>query len=444
VRSGRSITAALAVGLAFVCAAPAAAAPVGLDASYGSGGMVQLAPPLPSGLFPVTYPLIEAVFARDGSAYAAEAVSTCEFEYSVGPCQQGFRLFHYGTDGAVDSAFGDGGSAVLPERTEAIAADAGGRALVASRTEAGAGVERFLPSGQPDESFGRGGSVGLKGYKGGIVVLAPAGRGRILVGMAEGLPEASETAAQVLTLFRLLPNGRLDRSFARNGRGSYLLALPYLETRIVIGRGGSILTLGKLYSEGFRPVYRISPRGKLDTGFDAAARGALQRLDAFPSVEPTAIVPRPDGGVDVFGNTGGIYLNPKTAQGFELRLRADGRLDERFGERGARSLPLPIAAASPGVSGGTIAVAQVEESETVLRLLADGAPDPAFGGGIGIQVPQPGHGITAQQLAGARVGLFGNGFRVCNQPTCVSAPYLAQFVEAPPPPPPAAGKGGGS
>jgi hypothetical protein len=303
---------------------------------------------------------------------------------------------------------------------------------VAIRTKTGGKVERLLPSGRPDRSFGRGGSVGLKEFKGSISFLAPAGRGRILVGVSEGLPKASEAPAQRLTLFRLLPNGRLDRSFARDGRGSYALALPDLETRFAIDRRGSILILGELCCEGFRPVYRISPKGKLDTEFNANARGALQRLNAFPRAEPTALVPRPDGGVEILGSTGDIYLNPKTAQGFELRLQADGRLEKRFGERGALSLPLPIAAASPGVGGGTIAIAKVEETVTVLRLLADGAPDPAFGGGSGIQVPQLGFGIEAQPLAGARVGLFSDDFRLCSEPICIPMPYLARFIEASP------------
>ena len=108
--------------------------------------------------------------------------------------------------------------------------------------------------------------MGLKGFKGEISFLAPTGRGRILVGVTEGLPEASEAPAKRLTLFRLLPNGRLDRSFAKDGRGSYTLALPYFEhSGIVIDRRGSILILGSLCCEGFRPVYRISPKGKLDT-----------------------------------------------------------------------------------------------------------------------------------------------------------------------------------
>ncbi len=432
-RIGRSLViAVLAAVSGALCTVPAAAAPVGLDGSYGSGGLVKLVPPLPSGLHPVLYPLIKAVFARGGSAYATEAVSTCEFTYSVGSCQHGIRLFRYDKNGAVDFAFGDSGSVTLPDRTELITADAGGRALVAVGTKPGGRVERLLPSGRPDTSFGRSGSVGLKGFKGLISFLAPAGRGRILVGVSEGLPEASEAPARRLTLFRLLPNGRLDRSFAGDGRGSYALALPYVETRFAIDRRGSILILGGLCCEGFRPLYRISPKGKLDTGFDANARGALQRLNAFSQPEPAALVSRPDGGVEILGATGGIYLNPKTAQGFELRLRADGRLEKRFGERGARSLPLPIAAASPGVGGGTVAVAKVEEAVTVLRLLADGAPDPAFGGGSGIQVPQPGFGIEVQPLAGARVGLFGNGFRLCSEPTCVNMPYLARFIEASP------------
>ena len=426
-----------------VCAAPTAAAPVGLDASYGSDGLVHLAPPLPSGLFPARYPSIEAVFAPDGSAYMAEHVSTCDSITALVHASQVSGSSDIAK--AVPSTPGSAAPArsLSREGTELIAADAGGRVLVVTRSETGGKIKRLLPSGRPDKSFGRGGSVGLKGFKGEISFLAPTGRGRILVGVTEGLPEASETPAKRLTLFRLLPNGRLDRSFAKDGRGSYTLALPYFEhSGIVIDRRGSILILGSLCCEGFRPVYRISPKGKLDTGFDAAARVALQRLDAFTNVEPTALVPRPGGGVDVLGRTGNFYLNEKTAFGFELRLRANGSLDKRFGEHGAQSLLMPIAAASPGIAGGTIAVAQVEETVTVLRLLADGSPDPAFGGGSGIQVPQPGLGITPQPLTDARLGLFGNGFRICNQPTCINAPYLARFIEASPSQPPSKQGGG--
>ena len=426
------VVAVFAVIVGVVCAVPAAAAPVGLDASYGSGGLVQLTPPLPPGLFPAGYPSIDAVFARDGSAYATEAVSTCEPGRSGGSCRHGVRLFRYRKNGGIDSAFGGSGSVAIAHWTGLIATDARRRALVATRTKTGGKVERLLPSGQPDRRFGRRGMVGLKGIEGGVSFLAPAQGGRILVGAIENLPEASDAPARLLTLFRLLPNGRLDRSFAGDGRGTYVLALPYQETRFVIGQRGSILLLGGLCCEGFRPVYRISPKGKLDTGFNANARGALQRLSAFVRPEPTTLVPRPDGGVDVLGATGDFYLDPKAAQGFELRLRADGRLDKRFGERGARSLPQPIAAASPGVGAGTVAVSRVEESVTVLRLLADGAPDPAFGGGSGIQVPQPGLGVTPEPLAGARVGVFGNGFRLCSEPTCVNMPYLARFIEASP------------
>ena len=87
------------------------------------------------GPLPRQIPRIDAVFAPDGSAYATEAVSTCEIDYGVGPCQSGVRLFRYRKNGALDSAFGDSGSVALPDGTELIAADAGGRALVANRRE---------------------------------------------------------------------------------------------------------------------------------------------------------------------------------------------------------------------------------------------------------------------------------------------------------------------
>ena len=101
-RIGRSgVIAVLAVAGAALSPVAAVAAPVGLDTSYGAAGLVKLAPPIPSGLYPIHYPLIQAVFARDGSAYATQAVSACEIDSSA--AEHGVRLFHYGRNGALDS-----------------------------------------------------------------------------------------------------------------------------------------------------------------------------------------------------------------------------------------------------------------------------------------------------------------------------------------------------
>ncbi|MFN8218228.1 MAG: hypothetical protein U0R71_16680 [Solirubrobacterales bacterium] len=427
------LIAALAVLIALGCAAPAAASRPGLDRSYGRGGIVQLAPPLPPGVFPQRYSSIGAAFARDGSAYASEAVSTCDQEQYGASCQGGTRVFHYLTNGSLDPAFGDAGSVGLPEWVSTIAADASGRALVAVRVQQRWRVERLLPSGQPDASFGNQGSVGLGDLRDSVYLLAPAGQGRILVGAVGLLSGPSESPLRQVTLFRLLPDGRPDRSFAGDGRASYRLGVSPLELPISIGRHGSILILGDLCCEGFHPVYRISSKGRLDTAFDAAARGAEQRLTGFGETEPSAIVSRADGSTDVLGSVGNPFSARGASGGFELRLLPSGRLDKSFGERGAQQLKLPVAAASPGVGGGTMAVSQIGETVTVRRLLADGTPDRSFAGGGGVEAPQPGRGVTLQPLAGGRVGLFDNGYRLCDEPACVTAPYLARFIEPSPP-----------
>lgn len=434
------LVAGVTVGAVF--ASPAAAAPVGFDPFYGSGGLVQLTPPLPPGLFPIEYSRVKGVFARSGSAYVVETASTCDSSYSSPTCAERTLLFRYGKSGALDSGFGGSGSVDVSGANAGLSVDAKGRAVLAGWTEGGALLKRVLANGRPDKSFGHNGTVPLPQLDYPWFLLS-AGRGRILVGSVGDPVDAGGSRADEVTLARLMPNGSLDRSFGHGGRVSYVLGVKPLETPVVVDRRGSILILGGLCCEGLRPVYRISATGKLDTRFNAAARAALNRLAAFGPTEPTALVARADGGVDVLGEIGNMLLNPRAGTGFELRLQADGKLDTGFGNRGVQKLPLPVAAAGPGLHGGTFALAQVEETATALRLLADGEPDPAFGGGQGVPVPQQGHGATVQPLAGGRAGLFGNGYRSCNQATCISAPYLARFIEASPSRS-AGKKGGGS
>ena len=108
---------------------------------------------------------------------------------------------------------------------------------------------------------------------------------------------------------------------------------------------------------------------------------------------------------------------PRREDRIRLRagLRANGSLDKRFGEHGALSLLMPIAAAP--VSPAARSRRPGRRNRYGAAAACDGSPDPAFGGGSGIQVPQPGLGITPQPLTDARLSLFGNGFRsAINQP----------------------------
>ena len=139
-------------------------------------------------------------------------------------------LFRLRIDGSLDPSFGSGGVAIRPFGpagrcvVNQMVRQRDGRLLFAGQVEPrpnepprseALAVMRLLPNGEKDRSFGRDGLVvkriGRRSY---ASALAVQGRRIVVAGRSMGHAEVRET------LLRLLPDGRLDRTFGRRGIAS--------------------------------------------------------------------------------------------------------------------------------------------------------------------------------------------------------------------------------
>jgi len=246
-------------------------------------------------------------------------------------------------DGSVDRSFGKEGTAPIASEDAAVAP--GGKILVATTScprcgvgpKSEARVTRLLPNGEPDPSFGDGGSVdvpfGRRYNYAEAVALAENGDillGGIRVNYSAGRGESSFT----LAVARLRPDGSLDRSFGGDG-------VSVLSGGAEIG----VLDIAQTPSGG------VVVHGGNETGT------FLWKL-------------RRDGSTDrSFGRFG--IVEPRSAR------KVDGVLEEQFYVPGVAVLPsgrLLLAATgflNRGHGGRDRVVA--------IRLLPDGRPDRSYG-----------------------------------------------------------------
>lgn len=312
--------------------------------------------------------------------------------------------------GDLDPSFGIGGLVRDPmpgagARATAVAIDANGRIVVAGTSSVNVidgnfGVLRLDPDGAPDASFGNGGRVS-EGYVAGSdddaygVVLQ--GDGRIVVaGTSFTIATASDFAA-----LRLEQDGSVDTSFGNHGNGwmtsgrggtdvglalasapSGFFIAGYLDGSIDLDAGGLLLdTLGM-------PAPLFGDAGFAVAGIDshAAAAAALQ-ADGKPLLGGT-------------GDTGG---------GIIARFATDGTPDPTFAGDGRAELgpDLGIEDLRVLADGRIVAVGHHLTDAVVLRLLADGNLDPAFGNGGVFTLTAASQ--SAQQIFANAIAVQGDG-----------------------------------
>ena len=194
---------------------------------------------------------------------------------------------------AVASAsVGPVGMAVQPDGKIVVAggsgqADPGGR-------EFGA-VARYLPSGRRDRSFGDGDGVVLFRQQRPFTAVALQKNGRILVTSPSGGRAG---------LTRLLPSGKLDKSF---GEGGYLYggaSTSWYPTSVAVAKDGGIFTGGMTGYPGdvnehwYGWLYRITPNGRSGGPYGGMTSGA----DNQPKTFINDFVFGPGGSVIAAGN----------------------------------------------------------------------------------------------------------------------------------------------
>jgi len=302
------------------------------------------------------------------------------------------NVFGLRRDGTLDTGFGLLGA----RRLGTPAGDYGrslaiqrGKILVAGQTEGADGPDflvcRLKRSGAVDPTFGARGCRRIVLTDAWDPHLAVRGDGAIVLAGRSG-------AGADMTVVRLTPQGRIDRSFGDHGVATFDLGDFELVFAVALQSDGRILVAGSTDLGGARQfaVLRLRPGGTLDPAF---ATGGVFTFHVFGDLdEAHGIAVQPDGKIVVAGEA---YV---TAFGdydmAVLRLDAAGIPDPTFGTDGlairnfgvdsndnaADVLVLPDGRI---VAGGTSSPLLGDEDFALAWWNPDGTPDAAVGlGGL--------------------------------------------------------------
>lgn len=180
------------------------------------------------------------------------------------------------------------------------------------------------------------------------------------------------------TLERMLPNGLPDPSFGTGG----LIVFPFAGEfeSLVIQPDGKFLMAGTVFSRGDTGsrylVVRCNADGSLDTTFNGTGMilGVWERRSRFSYADKVLL--RPDGRIIVAGSSKALMETFAVAQ-----YNPNGSLDNAFGVFGTSILPgtrhVESAVLQPD---GKVVLAGLSNF-TLARILTDGSLDPTFGNG---------------------------------------------------------------
>jgi uncharacterized delta-60 repeat protein len=386
-----------------VCASPAtaAAAAGGLDPSFGSGGETAFPLSLRGGQQDGRPTAL--MFAAAGSIEVAGTASP--------PHGGEWRVFaaRVQEDGTLDPSFGTGGTVVtsLPPSDEgpglppdhsveagALEGD-GALVLIGPRTQG-----RLTASGAFDSTFEAGNSP-LNSF-----ALAYLSGGDML---AAGETPTEGTGSRHATLERMLPDGAPDPSFGKEG----LVRLPNRTGPKFSESARSILTLedgdmliagvGVIYGEGVKEetydwLAQVTPSGSLDPSFGQDGEQYVPALTPYQGERGVGLAREPDGVIVLAGDepTGAGHWQA-AAWGF----LPDGAPDPSFGTGGVAGIaPMDAEATSQATTiaadgAGDLYVAVDEESRNqpyhpgsfVMRLTPSGQPDSGYGTGGAVSFP---------------------------------------------------------
>jgi len=292
-------------------------------------------------------------------------------------------------------------------------------------------IVRYRRSGSFDRSFGSSGVVTEKpnSHRGGDILhdvaIEPNGRIVAVGGRGEfGLGQSNRHPSSLVVAYR--PDGSVDPSFGDEGR--VLFPAPGGHREYTGLKSVEVLDDGRLLVAGYHFgslfVARLLPDGRLDRSF-GGGDGKLVML-ASPhgregdcpkfcwSAAPLAV--RPDGRILVISAT---WPDLPVL----LRLTADGEVDRSFGRQGWVPVYPKRHAFQPfdlGLQDGRIVVSGFDENYdvkknyelafTVLRYLGDGRVDRSFGRhGLVVKPRGPFSGAYAILNQGPRVVVAGGG-----------------------------------
>ena len=231
----------------------------------------------------------------------------------------GAAVARYNTNGSLDTTFGNGGrvtntNLTIPggstDSAHTMAIDTSGRIDVAGQATINGvsemGVERYLPNGVLDSTFGTGGMTGYlaPGHSSGIAYsLGLQSTGKIVV--SGNSPLSNSTSPPPLLLLRFNTNGSLDETFGTSGVYTDS-RLTTIVTVIIQPADDKILATARPMPNG-PPSYQfaltrvLADGSSADPSFGTSGIG----LSAFPyggnAPRPTSLALAPGGNIVVTG-----------------------------------------------------------------------------------------------------------------------------------------------
>ncbi len=343
-----------------------------------------------------------------------------------------------GTIGGVPYPYGDDYAAVAGDGDIYVAAQSSGVLL-----------QRYLPDGKIDPTFGDGGNVsageldGMSFRLGGLLVDA-AGQPYLV-----GTTFADSTLPSYLvgtiappgyaTVAHYTSTGALDPGFGNGGVARFDFGLPapgvpyekptVYGSRAVLDSAGRIVLVasedefearggghGAAY-ENAKLIARLTPTGRLDSSFGGDGTVAV------PSIAVNGLGVDAEGGAELaLGGAAG-----RTTTSFRLmRLLADGQPVAALSPVGVRSYSgigaaraLAVEAGGGGVVLGTSPVRSPHKGGTitpVMKIAATGAPAHGFGKRGTVRIHLPGHSYLSEVITDGSGGAYLVGARVTRPP----------------------------
>ena len=310
-----------------------------------------------------------------------------------------------GADDAFDLAIGPGDGIAIAGRTSSTAS---GRMFVLRLNASGAPVPTFGTNGVAFVAFG----WSLQGAD----AVAFARRGRLVLGGYTSNGSAIRSAVA-----RLLRDGTLDPAFSGDGRVTLNLSAAGEQVNdLLVLPGGRIVAAGSA-DVGLQPqvaLFRLNPDGSLDKGFGTS--GGVTRTNLGPGPDAAnALAMTADRHLVVAGLAG----NGGRSDWGVARYGAAGHLDPTFGAGGIVVVPftaafdeaLAVVPTGPRLAiAGRIHTAASGDDAGVIRLDANGHLDPTFGSGGVVRIDLAGSTDVARAVAlqpNGRIVIAGEGRR---------------------------------
>jgi uncharacterized delta-60 repeat protein len=373
--------------------------PAALDATFGAGGIV-------------TSDVVERDDTPRGLVVQPDGkiVTVSTLQLSAQSNDTAIAINRYLPGGTLDPTFGVGGRVrfnagfVTATTASAVALQADGRIVVAGSTGTSTGRNslflRLLPDGSFDPTFGDSGAVTYSfGGSESLSQVEIAPDGHIIAGGA---------ANQILLLAQLEPDGSLDEAFGTGG--SLTIANIGTIRDMVRQPDGKIVFIST--SANFL-VGRLNVDGTFDSTFDGDGRTTVSFGSGTSAANSLALMD--DGSILIAGQAPSLPSSPQPGgnDAVVAKLTSAGALDTSFADGGRlrtvavgpfnsgqplQGMALPIVRALPDgrfLLSGSYELFSGRWEYVVDRYAADGAADASFAPGGRLEVDVGGTGIGA-------------------------------------------------